>query len=58
MGNSILYYYIWALMQQNMSWGFPDKGRLKTVSSATESSYKIEILLVHVTSLDMILSKK
>ena len=34
--------------------GVSDKGRLKPVSSATETSYKIGILLV--ASLDMILS--
>ena len=36
--------------------GVSDKGRLKPVSSATETSQKIEILLVE--SLDMILSDK
>ena len=44
------------MTQENLCSGFPDKVRLKPVCAATESSYKIEILLV--VSLDMILSKK
>ena len=48
--------YIWASTLQNLSSGFPTKARLKSVSSATETSYKIEIS--PVTNLDMILSNK
>ena len=45
-----------ASSQQNLSSGIYDKVILKPVSSASETSYKIEILLV--ASLEMILSNK
>ena len=47
--------YIWAGMRENLSWE-SDKARLKPVSSATETSYKIEISLL--ASLYMIFSNK
>ena len=49
-------YIIWAATLENLSSGVSDIARLKPVSSATETSYKIEIWLV--SSLDMILYNK
>ena len=44
---------IWASSQENLSSGFPKKASFKSVSSATETSQKIEIS--PVASLHMIL---
>ena len=52
-----LLHHIWASSRENLSSGFPKKKtRLNPVSSATETSLKIE--LSFVASLDMVLSKK
>ena len=49
-------HFIWAFEATKAVFRVSDKARLKPVSSATETSYKIESSLV--ATLDMILSKK